>query len=58
MLLCDNETEYTPEERAQGLHNNSLKFAHESKSERGWSMSGKDVGAPTKTPVHVAAGTI
>jgi NNP family nitrate/nitrite transporter-like MFS transporter len=48
-------SEYTAEERAQGLHNNSLKFAMESRSERGWSSSGKD---PAAKPVHVAAGTI
>jgi hypothetical protein len=48
--------EYTAEERAQGLHNNSLKFAMESKSERGWSTNGKDVNtAPVKV---VASGTI
>jgi NNP family nitrate/nitrite transporter-like MFS transporter len=28
--------EYTAEEKAQGLHSASLKFAFESKSERGW----------------------
>jgi len=50
-------SEYTPEERAQGLHNNSLKFAMESRSERGWSASGKDANAPVKG-VHVSAGTI
>ena len=49
--------EYTPEERAQGMHNNSLKFALESKSERGWSTSGKDVGMQPAVKV-VAAGTI
>jgi hypothetical protein len=58
-----SHAEYTPKERAEGLHNNSLKFAMESKSERGWSTSGKDANAtpaPVKAPVgvHVAAGTI
>lgn len=28
--------EWTPEERAQGLHSASLKFAYESRSQRGW----------------------
>lgn len=52
-------SEYTAEERAQGLHNNSLKFAHESKSERGWSLSGnKNVNAIPAGKVHVSAGTV
>jgi NNP family nitrate/nitrite transporter-like MFS transporter len=50
--------EYTPAERAEGLHNNSLKFAMESKSERGWNnLSGKDVGSDAPVKV-VASGTI
>ena len=28
--------EFTPEERAQGMHSASVKFAYESKSQRGW----------------------
>jgi hypothetical protein len=43
-----------------GLHNNSLKFAYESRSERGWSTNGKNAAAAAegKVPIKVAAGTI
>jgi hypothetical protein len=42
-------TEYTPAERAEGLHNNSLKFAYESKSERGWNNSTNGKGGVSKS---------
>lgn len=51
--------EYTAAERAEGLHNNSLKFAMESKSERGWnSASGKGVVDKDVAVKVVASGTI
>lgn len=52
-LCCS--AEYTAAEVSQGLHTNSLKFAFESKSERGWANQAKDVD-PAR-PVHVKAGT-
>jgi MFS transporter, NNP family, nitrate/nitrite transporter len=55
-------SEYTQEEIAAGLHTNSIKFAFESQSERGWANAGKtknvdDVPAPVK-PVVINAGTV
>lgn len=37
-------SEYSAEERANGMHSRSLKFAFESRSERGWSNLLKDQG--------------
>ena len=41
--------EFTAEERASGLHANSLKFAFESRSQRGWrkesELNAKEAGA-------------
>jgi NNP family nitrate/nitrite transporter-like MFS transporter len=53
--------EYTPEERTEGLHSASLKFAYESKSQRG-RRAGKsvdaemDVGAPGGDGATIKAG--
>jgi NNP family nitrate/nitrite transporter-like MFS transporter len=49
-------SEYTAAEVQSGLHTNSLKFAYESKSERGWANASKNSMEPVK-PVHVKAGT-
>jgi hypothetical protein len=49
--------EYTAAEVQQGLHTNSLKFAFESKSERGWANNASTKDAEPVKPVHVKAGT-
>eukprot|EP00882_Tetradesmus_deserticola_P020203 GHRQ01021780.1.p1 GENE.GHRQ01021780.1~~GHRQ01021780.1.p1 ORF type:complete len:278 (+),score=92.87 GHRQ01021780.1:423-1256(+) len=48
-------SEYTSAEVSQGLHTNSLKFAFESKSERGWANPSKD--AEPVRAVHVKGDT-
>ena len=42
--------EYTPEERAAGLHTDSLKFAYESRSQRGWKKASDYNNAAAAAP--------
>ncbi|WIA11705.1 hypothetical protein OEZ85_011801 [Tetradesmus obliquus] len=50
-------SEYTAAEVSQGLHTNSLKFAYESKSERGWANAAAAKDLDAAKAVHVKAGT-
>ncbi len=54
--------EYTAEERAAGMHSASLKFAYESRSQRGSRRGTKDVdnglGFKDAKPATPAAGTV
>jgi hypothetical protein len=53
-------TEYNQTEIAAGLHTNSIKFAFESQSERGWNNAkpkNVDDTVPVK-PVVINAGTV
>lgn len=50
-------SEWTPEERAAGLHSASLKFAYESRSQRGWknqeALNAAELAAPKSvSPVN------
>jgi len=48
-------TEYTPEERAQGLHTDSLKFAYESRSQRGWKKGAEASAAAAAVQIKATA---
>jgi NNP family nitrate/nitrite transporter-like MFS transporter len=47
--------EYTPEERASGLHTDSLKFAYESRSQRGWKKAEDYNNSAAAPSLHVTA---
>lgn len=55
--VCCCTAEYTAAEVSQGLHTNSLKFAYESKSERGWANAAAAKDLDAAKAVHVKAGT-
>lgn len=58
LLVFCAVAEWTPEERAQGMHSASLRFAYESRSQRGWAKqaelnaSEKNVAKPVEDSVR------